>query len=209
MSYFGEFDDITEPSKQHLIQFLQQSRSFLFDVIRNRLKGFGRVDDLSVFDPDMKGQAEILIYDRHRDFERIIEAVDRLPRDSKALTKHGLVGPPQKLRLSAMVRLEGRVGFFRSEEIIKKILEDINNILSSMGEALEFALNESGPRASQYRSAFVDAGMGTRIGEIKNLVEILLRDIRRLTGRSLKAKEKSPMPGALWSDAKPGRALTS
>ncbi|RTZ40940.1 hypothetical protein EKL30_14685 [Candidimonas sp. SYP-B2681] len=190
MSYFGEFDGVTEPSKQHLIRFLQQSRNFLSDVIRNRLVGFGRVHDLDLFDAETRGQAEGLIYDRDRDFKRIIDAVDHLPRASEALSKHGLVGAPQKLRLLAMVRLENRVGFFRNEEIIKKILEDIDNILDATRDAPEFASNEYGPKASQYQSSFIYAEMKANIEEIQKMIGILLQNVQRLARRPVARKGK-------------------
>ncbi len=195
MSYFGEFDGVSEPSKQHLISFLQQSRNFLFDVIRNRLVGFGRVDDLDLFDAGTRWQAEALIYDRHRDFEKIIEAVNRLPRKSRALAKHGLVGPPQRFKLAAMVRLENRVGFFRTEEIIKKILEDINHIFDSTCDALESASNEPGPEASKYQAAFVNVEMGIIIQEIKTIIETLLHKVQYLAGRPIARKREPAMAG--------------
>lgn len=194
MSYFGEFDDVTEPSKQHLVSFLQQSKSFLLDVIRNRLVDFGRVDDLDLCNAEMRVQAEALIYDRNCGFEIIIEAVNLLPGDSNALAKHGLVGPSQRARLSAIARLESRVGFFRTEEIIKKILEEIDAVLDSTCGALESASKECGPAASRYQSAYIDVEMGIIIYEIKKMVESLLHNVR-LAGRPVANKVKPTLAG--------------
>ena len=193
MSYFDEFDDVTEPSKQHLVDFLKRSRSFLIDVARNRLVGFERVNNLDLFDAKMRRQAEAWIHDR--DFDKIIEAVNGLPDDSNALAKHGLVGPSQRFKLSAMARLESRVGFFRTEEIIKKILEEINAILASTCDALESASNECGSAASQYQSASVDVRMKTTIQKIEKRIENLLHNLRRLVGRSVASKVKSALAG--------------
>lgn len=198
MSYFGEFDDITEPSGQHLISFLQRSRSFLFDVIRNRLVGYGQVNSLDFFGAEMGEQGEAFIHARDRDFEKIIAAVNHLPNNSKVLAKHGLVGPPQRSRLLAMIRVENRVGFFRTEEIIKKILEDIDNILDSTRSALESAKNESRPDASEHQSAVIDAEIGSSIQEIKKMIEILLHNARQPAGT---AAARKGIPSRRWGYA--------
>ncbi len=198
MSYFGEFDDITEPSRQHLISFLQRSRSFLFDVIRNRLVGYGKVNDLDFFGAEMREQGEAFIHARDCDFEKIIVAINHLPNNSKALAQHGLVGPPQRSRLLAMIRVENRVGFFRTEEIIKKILEDIDNILDSTRKALEAATNESRPDASEYQSAVIDAEMWTSIQEIKKMIEVLLHSARQPAGTT---GARKGIPSRRWGYA--------
>lgn len=193
MSYFDEFEGVTEPSKDHLVSFLRHAWGFLFDTMRNRLVGFERIAALDPLTAQMKGQVEVLIDDRKLDFDRIISAVDRLPRHDIGLAAYGLVGIPQGLKLSALVRLENRVGFFRSEEIIRKILRDIDDILNSTCDALKSAADRSRPDALQYQSALLDVEMETIQQEIKKTLEVLLDRIDQHADRPATRKGKLAM----------------
>lgn len=173
MSYFERFENIHEPVKSDLIDFLEQSRKFLNDVIRNDLDGFGPINDLGLFDEKMRRHAGTLLEDLNRDFKRVKEALNQLSNDSRVLQAHGLIGPPQAFKLNAIAHIEANIYAFGMKKWIKKILEQIDNILESAFDALG-AESTSLDIDDSYRLAFIDIGIGTIIKEIKKTIEILL-----------------------------------
>jgi hypothetical protein len=180
MPYFARFADITDPTHSTLADFLEESERFFIDVIRGDGE-LGPSKNLGLFDQRMRELASELVGDIKAAFAKIREVLYMISDDSEALRNHGLVGAPQRFKLSAIAHIEKNVLRIGIVKGIKKILDFIDVILRSIIGAINDAHKKhvcavlSRREVISYHDLMrFDIGMGWLIDEIKRGIELLI-----------------------------------